>query len=83
VLAGELSQSFESEMLPEPGAEGTPQLFHFSQENARNVVEATTLRKQNFKLESDVRELSRKLSTFEISKDHEVKVLQQEIERLV
>ncbi|XP_065348306.1 GRIP and coiled-coil domain-containing protein 1 [Cloeon dipterum] len=83
VLVGELKQSVDPELLAEAaGGDGAPQLFHFSQENARNLVEATSLRKQNFKLESDVRELRRKLASLEVTKNDEIKCLQSEIERL-
>jgi uncharacterized protein YlxW (UPF0749 family) len=80
-LAGELGQSYDSEAYAEPTSDGVPKLFHFSQENARNTVEATVLRKQNFKLESEVRELTRKLAAFEVSKEADVKTLNDEIER--
>jgi hypothetical protein len=80
-LAGELGQAYETESFAEPSDKGVPKLFHFSQETARNTVEATVLRKQNFKLESEVRELTRKSTAFELSKENEVKALQHEIER--
>lgn len=82
VLAGELGQAYETESFTEPTTvEGVPKLFHFSQETARNTVEATVLRKQNFKLESEVRELTRKSTAFKLSMENEVKTLQLEIER--
>ncbi|XP_059475292.1 GRIP and coiled-coil domain-containing protein 1 [Neocloeon triangulifer] len=83
VLAGELNQTVDTELLAEAsGGDGAPPLFHFSQENARNTVEATMLRKQNFKLESEVRDLSRKLASMEVSRNDEFRCLQSEIERL-
>lgn len=80
-MAGELGQAYETDAFTEPGVDGVPKLFHFSQETARNAVEATVLRKQNFKLESEVRELTRKAAAFELSMEKEVKTLQHEIER--
>jgi hypothetical protein len=80
-LAGELGQAYETESFTEPSDKSVPKLFHFSQETARNTVEATVLRKQNFKLESDVRELTRKSTALELSMENEVKSLQHEIER--
>ncbi|KAF4517812.1 hypothetical protein B566_EDAN003017 [Ephemera danica] len=87
VLTGELSQMLSLDSTSDNSTENNakssenPQLFHFSQENARNVVEATLLRKQNFKLEAQVHELTKKCAATSLMMNERIEKLQQEIER--